>query len=119
MLERRAHRSRTEKPGSLKPTSWKTKNRGKGSPAFIGHTQKADDQVANDLNLKPTRISSMIEYEKYFGLPQSEENIDVTIFETQVGGVTTEMKAIASVTESARSKHIMYDASPVDSGWSW
>ena len=79
-------------------------------PAFIGYTQKADDQVANDLNLKPTRISSMIEYEKYFGLPQSEENIDVTIFETQVGGVTTEMKAIASVTESARSKHIMYYA---------
>ena len=84
-------------------------------PAFIGYTQKADDQVANDLNLKPTRISSMIEYEKYFGLPQSEENIDVTIFETQVGGVTTEMKAIASVTESARSKHIMYSAYRADS----
>lgn len=79
-------------------------------PAFIGYTQKADDQVANDLNLKPTRISSMVEYEKYFGLPQPEENIDVTIFETQIGGVTTEIKAIASVTESARSKHIMYYA---------
>ncbi|NGZ08793.1 MAG: phage tail sheath family protein [Nitrospira sp. LK70] len=79
-------------------------------PAFIGYTQKADDQVANDLKLKPTRISSMVEYEKYFGLPQPEEDINVTILETQVGGVTTDTKAIASVTESARSKHVMYYA---------
>lgn len=79
-------------------------------PAFIGYTQKADDQVASDLKLKPTRISSMVEYEKYFGLPQAEEDINVTIFETQVGGVTTDMKAIASVTDSARSKHVMYYA---------
>ncbi|MDF2457976.1 MAG: hypothetical protein K0S79_392 [Nitrospira sp.] len=79
-------------------------------PAFIGYTQKADDQVANDLKLKPTRISSLVEYEKFFGLPQPEESIAVTIFETQVGGVTTDTKAIASLADAARSKHIMYYA---------
>lgn len=76
-------------------------------PAFIGYTQKADDQVANDLNLKPTRISSLVEYEQYFGLPQPEENIDVTVIEKQENGVTTELNATATVTEAKRSKHIM------------
>lgn len=79
-------------------------------PAFIGYTQKADDEVANDLKLKPTRISSLVEYEKFFGLPQPEESMAVTIFETQVGGVTTDTKAIASLAEASRSKHIMYYA---------
>lgn len=79
-------------------------------PAFIGYTQKAEDQVANDLKLKPTRISSMVEYEKYFGTQQKEENIKVTVFQTKVGDVLTPTKAIASVAESARSKHVMYYA---------
>ncbi len=39
-------------------------------PAFIGYTAKADDLVAGDLTLKPTRISSLVEYEKFFGGPQ-------------------------------------------------
>ena len=79
-------------------------------PAFIGYTQKAEDEVADDLRLKPTRISSMVEYSSYFGGPQPEEGIAVTINETQVGGVTTDLKAIASLAESARSKHILYYA---------
>jgi uncharacterized protein len=79
-------------------------------PAFIGYTQKAEDEVADDLRIKPTRISSMVEYSSYFGGPQPEEGIAVTINETQVGGVTTDLKAIASLAESARSKHILYYA---------
>lgn len=79
-------------------------------PAFIGYTQKAEDEVADDLRLKPTRISSMVEYSSYFGGPQPEEGIAVTINETQVSGVTTDLKAIASLAESARSKHILYYA---------
>jgi phage tail sheath protein FI len=35
-------------------------------PAFIGYTEKAD-RAGIDLNLKPTRISSMIEFESLFG----------------------------------------------------
>lgn len=36
-------------------------------PAFIGYTEKADEINNNDLHLQPTRISSMLEYERYFG----------------------------------------------------
>jgi phage tail sheath protein FI len=79
-------------------------------PAFIGYTEKADDQAISDLKLKPTRISSLVEYEKYFGGPQLEEDINVAIDQTNVNGVITLLKAVASVTETARSKHIMYYA---------
>jgi hypothetical protein len=70
-------------------------------PAFIGYTEKADDQVAADLRLKPTRISSMVEYETYFGKAQAEEGISVTV---------TGSKAVVSLPETARSKHLMYYA---------
>ncbi|OQZ04833.1 MAG: phage tail protein [Candidatus Brocadia sp. UTAMX1] len=79
-------------------------------PAFIGYTEKAFDQVADDLHLKPTRISSMVEYEKYFGVAQKEENIKVSIDEKQENNVTVELKATASLAEADRSKHIMYYA---------
>ena len=80
-------------------------------PAFIGYTQIAEDQVAGDLNLKPKRISSMVEYEKYFGFPQPEELIVVTINETQDGsGNTLAIKAVAAVPEPDRSLHNMYYA---------
>jgi uncharacterized protein len=77
-------------------------------PAFIGYTEKAIMDVADDLRLKPTRISSMVEFTNYFGGPQPEQGIVVTLHETQVNTVATELKAVASLAESARSKHIMY-----------
>lgn len=79
-------------------------------PAFIGYTEKADDKSAGDLNLKPTRISSLVEYEKLFGGPQKEENITVAINVRQENSVPVEIKAVASLAESDRSKHIMYYA---------
>lgn len=79
-------------------------------PAFIGYTEKAIMETTGDLKLKPTRISSLVEYTDYFGGPQKEEGIAVTINETTVDGVTTEIKAIASLAEASRSKHIMYYA---------
>ncbi|CAN5904673.1 hypothetical protein BH11BAC7_BH11BAC7_04650 [soil metagenome] len=36
-------------------------------PAFIGYTQAAKKLVDDDLHNMPTRISSMLDYEKYFG----------------------------------------------------
>ena len=36
-------------------------------PAFIGYTEKATKLVANDLKNIPTRIGSMLDFEKYFG----------------------------------------------------
>jgi len=80
-------------------------------PAFIGYTEKAEDSVADDLIGKPKRITSLLDYETFFGFPQKEQNIDVTINETQDGsGNTTSIKAVATVSETARSKHVMYYA---------
>lgn len=75
-------------------------------PAFIGYTEKAEETVAGDLNLKPKRISSMVEYEKYFGKPQSETAIRVAIKNEADGSVTR----TATLAENARSKHIMHYA---------
>lgn len=36
-------------------------------PAFIGYTEKADRISVADLKLKPTRITSLVQYEQYFG----------------------------------------------------
>ncbi len=52
-------------------------------PAFIGYTEKATGAVADDLHLKPTRISSLVEYQKYFGAPQLESGIKVVVNITQ------------------------------------
>ena len=46
-------------------------------PAFIGYTEKAIDEVADDLLLKPKRIESLVEFEQYFGRPQLETEIAV------------------------------------------
>jgi Bacteriophage tail sheath protein len=82
-------------------------------PAFIGHTEKADDVTAGDLLLKPKRISSLAEYERYFGLAQPEEKVSVALTVTTDQGtppIIKEQKATASLTENDRSKHIMYYA---------
>ena len=77
-------------------------------PAFIGYTEKADNLQPDDLKLKPVRISSLLEYTEFFGGPQKEEGITITINETQIKGVTTSLEAVASLPESTRSKHTMY-----------
>src|SRR5919112_254262 len=68
-------------------------------PAFIGYTQKADDEAPDDLKLKPKRISSLVDYEKYFGGAQPEENITVTIREEtdKISGAVTQSEAVAAV----------------------
>ena len=50
-------------------------------PAFIGYTEKAVDRVGDDLTLKPKRIESLVEFEQYFGGPQPETEITVTVEE--------------------------------------
>lgn len=79
-------------------------------PAFIGYTQIARDVVDDDLHLVPTRISSMVEYERYFGFAQNEQSVAVTATVTTSNGVVTDQKAVATLAESARSKHILYYA---------
>ena len=53
-------------------------------PAFIGYTQRATDEVADDLLLTPKRIESLVEFEQFFGGPQDETEISVAIAETTV-----------------------------------
>jgi phage tail sheath protein FI len=79
-------------------------------PAFIGYTEKAQEAVAGDLHLKPFRIASLVEYEQYFGRAQKEESVTVAATVTTVNTVVTEQKAVASLLETARSKHILYYA---------
>ena len=51
-------------------------------PAFIGYTEKAEENGVTDaLEFKPTRISSMLEYKEIFGGPQNED-ISITIDDT-------------------------------------
>lgn len=79
-------------------------------PAFIGYTEKAIDVVADDLILKPTRISSLVEYERYFGRPQPETGVTVAAKVTTVSGVATIDSVVATLAESDRSLHLMYYA---------
>jgi phage tail sheath protein FI len=80
-------------------------------PAFIGYTDKATEKVADDLHLKPTRITSLLEYETQFGFAQKEQKITVTIYATKdASGNQTDIKHVAKVEEKDRSKHIMYYA---------
>ncbi|MEO6232027.1 MAG: phage tail sheath family protein [Ferruginibacter sp.] len=75
-------------------------------PAFIGYTEKAKKDN-DDLNLKPTRITSLVEYVQYFGLPELEQNIEVTL--TGDATVKTTIDVNFS-TGNSPSSHIMYYA---------
>ncbi len=80
-------------------------------PAFIGYTQIAMEKVANDLLLKPKRISSLVEYEKYFGAAQAETGINITITETaDTQNNLLSQDIVAELAETDRSRHIMYYA---------
>nr|HPF52023.1 hypothetical protein [Draconibacterium sp.] len=57
-------------------------------PAFIGYTEKATNKIKGDLKGVPTRITSMLEYETYFGYAKPETTIGITINDTLVNGVT-------------------------------
>jgi phage tail sheath protein FI len=77
-------------------------------PAFIGYTEKAEDEAPDDLRLKPKRIASLVDYERYFGGPQKEKSVTVAI--TVKTADPNADKAVASLKEADRSKHIMYYA---------
>ncbi|WP_221624611.1 phage tail sheath C-terminal domain-containing protein [Burkholderia sp. Bp8963] len=72
-------------------------------PAFIGYTQFATMTTDGDLTMKPTRIRSMMDYEKYYGFADKETKIKVTI-------TTASSSAYAKIDEADRSKHMMWYA---------
>ncbi len=66
-------------------------------PAFIGYTEKATKTTLNDLNMLPTRISSLKEFEQYYG-NAFPETISLNVVETQdSGAVIARDLTIASV----------------------
>lgn len=71
-------------------------------PAFIGYTEKAQLKEPEDLLNKPRRISSMLQYEQYFGGPLPETSIQVTIDTTQPGKMDIQGKVVTP------SKYLMY-----------
>lgn len=73
-------------------------------PAFIGYTEKADKITAGDLIRVPTRIASMMEYEKYFGKAQPETGIVVDF----VNSGTPNVSLTARVDTPTASVHLLY-----------
>jgi phage tail sheath protein FI len=74
-------------------------------PAFIGYTEMATMKTNGDLTLRPTRITSLVDYETRFGSAAPEKAIKVTIVTTN--GVPV---AAAEVDETKRSTHMMWYA---------
>lgn len=68
-------------------------------PAFIGFTQIAKRKSDGDLHLKPMRITSMLEYETYFGFAKPETAIAVTVTGTDI---------VATDPGVDRQKYLMY-----------
>jgi phage tail sheath protein FI len=58
-------------------------------PAFIGYTQQAEDEVGENLQLVPTKIFSLKDYELYFGFADRETGISVNINVNSTSGTTT------------------------------
>ncbi|SDG82122.1 phage tail sheath family protein [Psychroflexus sediminis] len=71
-------------------------------PAFVGYTQKAEADGLS-LLLKPTRISSILEYESYFGGRSSIENITVILGDAPARGVK-------EINISNTEHYLMYDS---------
>lgn len=77
-------------------------------PAFIGYTEKADKKVADDLNLIPFRITSLLEYETYFGGADPETGITVNITDLKANGSTK--RSVSVPQPSSKSPFLMYYA---------
>lgn len=78
-------------------------------PAFIGYTEKATKKVENDLHRVPTRITSLLDYETYFGLAYPEDSISVDVTDVVTDNVLTERKIVVNQ-PSAPKPFLMYYA---------
>lgn len=76
-------------------------------PAFIGYTEKATINGL-DLDMKPTRISSLLEYESTFGQAQKENGISVTITDSVSGSTLNDRSIVAEISPAKRSRFKMY-----------
>ena len=79
-------------------------------PAFIGYTQKAENELGESLTNKPTKVFSLKEYEQYFGGPENQSDIEVTVNQTTAGGTVTSLTAVATLAPDSVSKYKMYNS---------
>lgn len=75
-------------------------------PAFIGYTEKATNKINGDLKLKPTRITSLLEYERFFGFAKPETTISVTINDVSTDSGDT--RSIIVDQPTAKQPFLMY-----------
>lgn len=75
-------------------------------PAFIGYTEKATNKINGDLKLKPTRITSLLEYERFFGFAKPETTISVTI--NDVSTDTGDTRSIIVDQPTSKQPFLMY-----------
>jgi len=78
-------------------------------PAFIGYTEKATKKIENDLDRVPTRITSLLDYETYFGFAYPEDSISVEITDVVTDNVVTERNIIVNQPSSPK-PFLMYYA---------
>ena len=84
---------------------------GNAVPVFLGYTETAIDLAVGDLILKPKRITTLREYERYFGSPQSESQLYLTVNQTlNEAGQVLSTTAKAEALPNHRSLHILYYA---------
>ena len=76
-------------------------------PAFIGYTETAEDEIrGEDLRNVPKRITSLHEYERFYGQPPVETSLSVLIKEKSSAPPIFQ----ASVDPVNRSKYLMHYA---------
>jgi uncharacterized protein len=76
-------------------------------PAFIGYTERALDSRGESLVNKPQRITSLLEYERYFGRANAEKgSITVDIVKKK----ENEFELNGKIDPTKRSKFLMYYA---------
>jgi len=75
-------------------------------PAFIGYTEKAKKVEDEDLLKVPTRITSLLEYQQYFGGADNEENLVVNINDDYSSGSL--VRTIEAPAPTTKSPYLMY-----------
>jgi len=77
-------------------------------PAFIGYTETATINGL-DLTMKPTRISSLLEYSTMFGSAQKENAISVTVTDSVDSGGNATRSISASIDPAKASRYKLYN----------
>jgi uncharacterized protein len=75
-------------------------------PAFIGYTEKAANSRGESLRDRPFRISSLLEYEQFFGRSDAETESITVIIEENRG----KFEVYGRINPETRSKFLMYYA---------